>query len=140
VPNSITKIDIEAMKPFAVVMAVPILTLSLLGCSGNTQQATEERSPETKPLAEKRSPETQPLTEENVLSRARSEITKLGVTLPDEDMMKALEKIGFKPIVTPFNDGWKVVYPLGHPWAISSIRLEMDSEGKVLKHQLQPGE
>ena len=34
------------------------------------------------------------------------------MTPPNEDMMKALEKLGFKPKVTPFNDGWKVTHPL----------------------------
>jgi hypothetical protein len=126
------------MKPSAAVIPVPIVILSLLGCSGNTQQATEVRSTETKPLTEKRSPETPALTEEDILAKARSEILKLGVT--DERMMQMTEEIGFEPKVTPFDNGWKVAHPIGHPWAVAWIHLEMDSEGNVLQHYIEPGE
>lgn len=81
-----------------------------------------------------------PLSEKDILAKARSEMAKLGVTPPDEDMMTALDKLGYKPEVSRFNDGWKVAHPLGHPWVISWIHIDMDSNGRVLRHQVRPGE
>ena len=83
---------------------------------------------------------THELAKQVVLSRAQAEIAKLGIKLPDEMMMKGLERLGFKAEVSASGDRWKVAHPLGHPWAISWVHLEMDSRGKVLRHGFQPGE
>lgn len=77
---------------------------------------------------------------EKIINIARIEIKKMGLALPNETGKEALEAIGAKVKIMGLSRGWKVEYPLGNPWAVSWVYLEMDSSGKVLQHRFLPGQ
>jgi hypothetical protein len=60
----------------------------------------------------------------------------LGFQIPDQVMKQALPV----PKVVAVNNGWRVSFPLGTPYAISWVHLDLDSSGRLLHHEFQRGE
>ena len=116
------------------------LTLGTVGCSEGP--SAPEHSPSAREQSARKDA-AEPLgklTNEDVLRSAEREIRKMGLTLPDEQSKKALGGLGFVPKVAAIENGWHVTYPLGNPWAMSYVELDVDSTGLLRHSKLTPGQ
>lgn len=76
--------------------------------------------------------------EARLIAIARKEAERLG---HGKDWMEndILKETGFRPVVKEAPSGWRVDVPVGNPWAVGHVVVDIDPEGHVAASRVIPG-